>query len=922
MTKHAASRGALTAALMVAALLAPGPAAAQTVRAAAAPYTDVSASSYASEAVAALAQMGVFAGTDCGDGQFCPRSPLPRWAMAVWMVRILDSGEPTASASRFADVTDDPWWQSHVERLADMRVTVGCGREPLRFCPQGSVTRGQTASFLTRAFGLAPAQPAGFSDTAGSVFAADIDSLAAAGVTVGCGREPRRYCTAQTATRAQMAVFLHRAMTRDTGPLTATLQSAAPLVTGGSFDAEIRFSAPVRSLRAQDLIVANGTVSRIYGGGARYVARIDPASAGAVMVRVPAAAAATAHGDTNSPSAPLIRVFSQRPPDLASAWLDTWNRESVAVSAQEEFQRHLPERGYTGDVDSCVAGTTSEEFRASVIQRVNWYRSMAGVGPVTENPEHSAGAQQTALMLLAQGDLAHDPPPHWACYSDAAAAYAPANLALGTAGTVAVDAYMRDDGDNNTAVGHRRWMLLPQTQQMGTGDAWTRRWSANALWHNDGNRSSRRPAVREQRGFVAWPPSGYVPAAQLWGRWSFSLPGADFSAADVAMRDDEGPLTAEIIDRATPTGEPALVWAAYGDADSQPLPLPDGDRCFVVTITGVAAHGEPQDPYEYAVCALDPDSPRGPSVSLAVAAGTPQPVTDTFNVHATFSESVAGFSTDDVFVVNGTLLGLAGNGDSYLLTVRASDDGPVAVTVAEAAVHDASARAGGRSTALIVDADVTRPAAALTSDTPATLRGEFAVSVSFDEAVVGLSLGGLSVVNGTVTTLRGTGADYQAQIVPTELGAVVVTVAAGSAVNAAGRANTASAPLTRINTPRPRRTRPGTDMWDQAAAVSAYERYKLLRQPAPSFTGNVEQCLAGSVDSGYRAVVIGRINWYRSIAGLAPISESSGLRAEAQHAALLFAASGNFDASPDAACYSAEAASAAVQPKLSRLSRR
>ena len=54
-----------------------------------------------------------------------------------------------------------------------------------------------------------------------------------------------------------------------------------------------------------------------------------------------------------------------------------------------EFGREDPDWGFTGDVGACVAGTTGEAFRDSVIQRVNWYRQMGGMGTVRENLELS-----------------------------------------------------------------------------------------------------------------------------------------------------------------------------------------------------------------------------------------------------------------------------------------------------------------------------------------------------------------------------------------------------------------------------------------------------------------------------------------------------------------------------------------------------
>ena len=166
-------------------------------------------------AVDALDELGVFEGTGCADGSgLCPNQPLLRWEMAVWLVRVLDDGEPPQrSSSRFDDVDRETWWASHTERLAELAVTRGCALEPLRFCPDDSVTRGQMAAFLTRAFELAAGPPSGFVDVhPDHTFSADIDALAASRVTVGCGVEPPTFCPRNAVSRGAMATFLARAM--------------------------------------------------------------------------------------------------------------------------------------------------------------------------------------------------------------------------------------------------------------------------------------------------------------------------------------------------------------------------------------------------------------------------------------------------------------------------------------------------------------------------------------------------------------------------------------------------------------------------------------------------------------------------------------------------------------------------------------
>ncbi|MCX8108124.1 MAG: CAP domain-containing protein, partial [Verrucomicrobiae bacterium] len=218
--------------------------------------------------------------------------------------------------------------------------------------------------------------------------------------------------------------------------------------------------------------------------------------------------------------------------------VDTTSREEVrnffnAVYAESENVD--PE--WTGDVSTCSSGTTSERFRNAVLLRVNWVRALAGVPAwVTFDHTYNTKAQQMALMLSANRAASHYPPPTWKCYTeDGAEAAANSNLALGSYGPDAIVRYIEDFGSFNSAVGHRRWILYPQTRVMGTGDIPSNPHGppSNTLWILDSYANQVRPATREP--YVAWPPPGYVPYQVVFARWSFAYPKADFSAATVTM---------------------------------------------------------------------------------------------------------------------------------------------------------------------------------------------------------------------------------------------------------------------------------------------------------------------------------------------------------------------------------------------------
>ena len=194
------------AAGMVATVAAPAAAQGDT------PFADVPDDAYYTVPVTELADDGVFAGTLC-DAGFCPGEPMDRATMAVWMVRVLDGQDPKAvSQTRFNDADPAGFHAPFIERMAELGVTGGCG-DGTNYCPDRAVPRAEMAVFLTRGFDLAEGPDPGFSDVSSDAwYATAVAALAASGITGGCG-DGTTFCPSRDTTRAQMATFLHRALT-------------------------------------------------------------------------------------------------------------------------------------------------------------------------------------------------------------------------------------------------------------------------------------------------------------------------------------------------------------------------------------------------------------------------------------------------------------------------------------------------------------------------------------------------------------------------------------------------------------------------------------------------------------------------------------------------------------------------------------
>ncbi len=337
---------------------------------------------------------------------------------------------------------------------------------------------------------------------------------------------------------------------------------------------------------------------------------------------------------------PRLRALSERSPKIQADG-EPW---SVDISTREQarqFYRALygisagVPTDWNGNTATGVAGTTSATNKEAVRNRVNFFRAYAGVpAAVTMNATFSAKAQQAALMMSANRALEHEPPSEWMHYTaDGAEAAGESNLAYGSNAAAAIDGYMADPGAGNAAVGHRRWVLYPQTLEMGTGDvdAQGEFRETNVLWVQDAQAHATRPPTRDD--FVAWPPRGHVPHTLVWPRWSLSYPNADFSAATVTMTRDGAPIATSIESRGNRTDipEPSLVWLYDGNSGDSAAAhaRPAADVSYAVTVANISVGGQMRS-FSYTVTVFDPESAGNDFVATTIN-GTSAPTTGNAN---------------------------------------------------------------------------------------------------------------------------------------------------------------------------------------------------------------------------------------------------------------------------------------------------
>jgi hypothetical protein len=319
---------------------------------------------------------------------------------------------------------------------------------------------------------------------------------------------------------------------------------------------------------------------------------------------------------------------------VAGFTVDTANRNDVLSLYHRVYrasERFADTHGWTGDVDQCLPGTSSNDLKEDTRRRVNYYRAMAGLdATISFDDQKSRKAQDAALIMSRQGGLSHNPNqdfPGNACLSaDGQDAASSSNLSLGNYGPNAVRGQMNDDGSNNGVVGHRRWILYSRAAEMGTGDIpdGPGRWASNSLWVIGNFAAAPSPAPE-----IAWPPAGFVPHdlapndSLSFPRWSYGYPGADFSQATVTMM--QGETVIGLVHEAVQAnvGDNTLAWRPSGIPGTPPAV----DTTYTVTISGIANAPFTQRTYE--VTLIDPFALNA-ELLLTGNAAPPTGVTSTY----------------------------------------------------------------------------------------------------------------------------------------------------------------------------------------------------------------------------------------------------------------------------------------------------
>ncbi|MFC2100279.1 hypothetical protein ACFLRZ_00465 [Bacteroidota bacterium] len=267
-------------------------------------------------------------------------------------------------------------------------------------------------------------------------------------------------------------------------------------------------------------------------------------------------------------------------------------RDSLIIDYNNNYLgSNITNLGWTGSISTCDAGTVPQSTHDKVIMRLNYFRRLVGLNDnTTLDVSQFAKFQETALMMAANGQLDHYPPNTWTCWTQAGSdGAAQSNLVL-THSTPAITIFIQDPGSNNFDCGHRRWILHSVKTKFSYGTTNTSM-ALGVIGVADGN--TNIPP------FIAYPPKGYIPQQLVFSRWSFGIPGANFSSANVSMTGSNGTIILNVVSTTANYGDKTIVWEPQGIITNSP-----NDLSYTVTVSGIT--NAPQSSYTYTVIIIKP----------------------------------------------------------------------------------------------------------------------------------------------------------------------------------------------------------------------------------------------------------------------------------------------------------------------------
>eukprot|EP00899_Mesostigma_viride_P015383 jgi/Mesvir1/23846/Mv10649-RA.1 len=549
----------------------------------------------------------------------------------------------------------------------------------------------------------------------------------------------------------------------------------------------VTFSEAVSGLALADVVVAGGTAGSFTTvSGSQYTFEVTPSAEGTVTVDVPAGIALDAAGNANTAAPQLAIAYDTTSPTVSiSTSSPSTNASPVLVTIT--FSESVT--GFTAGDITVVGGTvgsiTVVDGSQYMVEVVPSGEGLVAVDVAANVVTDAAGNGNTAATPLA---IVYDTTAPAVSLTTAASVTNVYPVLVTVTFTEAVFGFTAGDVvvgggtvSSITVVSSLQYVveLVPSGEGTMTVDI-----AGNVATDAAGNGNTAATQLSIVYDMTApsvalTTSSSSTNASPVLVTVTFSEPVSGFTTGDVVVGGGTvGSITVvsglQSVVEVVPSGEGSLTVA-----------LPAGVATDAAGNVNTAA---------------TPISIVYDTTAPTVLISTASPATNTapITVTVTFSELVSGFTAGDVVFAGGTVTSfVAVSGSQYVVELTPSGEGTLTVDVAANVATDVAGNGNTQATQLSIVYDTTGPSVALTTAAPATNLSPLLVTITFSEAVFGFAIADMVVSGGTATSLAANDAShYLLTVTPLGEGAVVVSVPAAVATDAAGNSNVASTLLT------------------------------------------------------------------------------------------------------------------------------
>jgi Ca2+-binding RTX toxin-like protein/RNA 3'-terminal phosphate cyclase len=563
---------------------------------------------------------------------------------------------------------------------------------------------------------------------------------------------------------------------------TIALSSTSLPNVNGVFNVTATFSESVNNFIATDISVFNGTVSNFIGSGATYTFDVTPTANGVVNVNVGSNVAQDIANNGNTPAplltrtadlvVPSVVLTSTAPANVNGLFTVTANfSESVTgllvgeIVATNATIGNLLGSGstYTFDVTPTTSGAVTVSVPANVVQDIAINNNVASPA-FTRNADL---VPPTVTLTSASPDDVKGSFSVTATFSESVTNFVAGDITVGN-GTVS-----GFTGSGTTYT----FNVIPTTSGAVTVDI-----AANVAQDIAANINTSATQLTRTADLIA-PTVALTSVAPTNVEGTFAVTATfseavtNFVATDITLSN-------------------GTVSNFLGSGSTYTFDVtPTTSGTVNVNVSANVAQDIANNNNTAAVTLTRSADLVAPTVLLTSTA--PTNVKEMFSVTATFSESVTDFFATDIALSNGTISNFSGSGSSYTFDVTPTTSGLVTVGVAANAAIDIATNGNPAALNLTRTADLVAPTVVLTSASPNDVNGIFSVQATFSEAVTNFTVGGVGIVNGTISNFNGSGAIYTFNVTPLASGPITIDVAANVAQDLATNDNTAALQLTR-----------------------------------------------------------------------------------------------------------------------------